>query len=399
MMVDKNLFLYDLAAVAIMKNEGHYLKEWLDYHLLAGVDHFFIYDNGSTDNQAEIAAPYVKAGLVDYISAPGDVMQMATFNEAVRDFKFLCRYMTFIDSDEFIFPKTNQSIVAVVDEILSANQNAAGVAINWQCFGSNGHETADYSRGVTERFTRRAPSDWIPKTHGNAHIKTVADPRKIDYFRNSHYAIYLEPFNAVNEDGGGVKGPFNEPVTAKKIVVNHYYAKTPEEFSTKIRRGRSDVSFNNYSMNFFYAYNRNEVFDDGILKYCAVRAQELSIEDVTQKFQRVTKALQENLSDFSSAPQEFFVGELETALTCRALSTYLRENYPDDADYWRICEEASLAAVLKSLSNVTSTDAQIFISELPKLFRLPYPVVDELRAVAPEVINQMKAFFRVESFS
>ena len=38
MAVDKNLFLHDLAIVAIMKCEGPYLKEWLDYHLLAGVD-------------------------------------------------------------------------------------------------------------------------------------------------------------------------------------------------------------------------------------------------------------------------------------------------------------------------------------------------------------------------
>ncbi|MBO4401217.1 MAG: hypothetical protein J5809_05170 [Selenomonadaceae bacterium] len=35
MAVDKNLFLYDLAVVAIMKNEAPYAKEWLDYHLLA----------------------------------------------------------------------------------------------------------------------------------------------------------------------------------------------------------------------------------------------------------------------------------------------------------------------------------------------------------------------------
>lgn len=105
-MVDKNLFLHDLAIVAILKNEGPYLKEWLDYHLLAGVDHFYLYDNDSTDNQAEVAAPYVGAGLVDYIPAPGKAAQMFTYNEALKHFKFQCRYMAFIDGDEFIFPKT-----------------------------------------------------------------------------------------------------------------------------------------------------------------------------------------------------------------------------------------------------------------------------------------------------
>ena len=37
-MVDKDLFLHDLAVVVILKNEGHYLKKWIDYHLLAGIE-------------------------------------------------------------------------------------------------------------------------------------------------------------------------------------------------------------------------------------------------------------------------------------------------------------------------------------------------------------------------
>lgn len=104
-MVDKNLFLHDLAVVAILKNEAPYLREWLDYHLLAGVNHFYLYDNDSPDNQREVAAPYVKAGLVDWFNAPGKAMQYAVYNEAVKRFKFHCRYMAFIDGDEFIFPK------------------------------------------------------------------------------------------------------------------------------------------------------------------------------------------------------------------------------------------------------------------------------------------------------
>ena len=54
MAVDKNLFLYDLAVVAIIKNETPYLQEWLDYHLLAGVNHFYIYDNQDDDEQKKI---------------------------------------------------------------------------------------------------------------------------------------------------------------------------------------------------------------------------------------------------------------------------------------------------------------------------------------------------------
>ena len=104
-MVDKNLFLYDLAVVSILKNEAPYLKEWLDYHLAAGVDHFYLYDNDSPDNQSEVVAPYVAAGLVDYFPAPGKSMQHIVYTEAVKRCKFHCRYMAFIDGDEFIYPK------------------------------------------------------------------------------------------------------------------------------------------------------------------------------------------------------------------------------------------------------------------------------------------------------
>ncbi len=209
MAVDKNLFLHDLALVAILKNEGHYLKEWLDYHLFAGVDHFYLYDNDSPDNQAEVAKPYIDAGLVDYISLPGKAMQFVAYNDAVNRFKFFARYIAFIDGDEFIYPKTNRSIVEVVDEILSGNANAAGLAINWHCFGSNGHETADYSKGVLERFTRRAPNDWSfilnsQPVGGNPHVKTITNPRAISV-SGIHCPTYFEGLCAVNEYGTIVK--------------------------------------------------------------------------------------------------------------------------------------------------------------------------------------------------
>ena len=399
-MVDKNLFLHDLAVVAILKNEGHYLKEWLDYHLLAGVDHFYLYDNDSPDNQAEVAKPYVEAGLVDYIYFPGKLMQLSAYNDAVKKFKFQNRYMAFIDCDEFIFPKSNRNITEVVDEILSCDPNAAGLAINWQLYGSNGQDKADYSKGVLERFTFRAPKELkvtlTPSGHicGNTHIKTIANPRTIDFIPNPHFAVYFEDFYSVNENADSLK-PIdrNEPVTAEKIVINHYYTKSFEEFYIKQNRGRSDISAK-YADNWFNIYNRNDEFDDGILKYQAARAEKFSLESNAEKFNRVTKALTETLSAYASGTKF----SLETALTCRALSTYLREKFSNDADRWRVCEEASLAAILKSLDGINFTDSQIFIRELPNLLRLPYPVVKELRGTGLQIISQIKNSFRINNW-
>ena len=35
---------YTVAVCAIFKNEGIFLKEWLEYHLLIGVEHFYLYN-------------------------------------------------------------------------------------------------------------------------------------------------------------------------------------------------------------------------------------------------------------------------------------------------------------------------------------------------------------------
>ncbi|MBE8952408.1 MAG: glycosyltransferase family 92 protein [Quinella sp. 1Q7] len=386
-MVDKNLFLYNLAIVAILKNEGSYLKEWLNYHLAAGVEHFYLYDNDSTDNQAEVARPYVRAGIVDYFPAPGELMQIPVYNDAVKKFKFVCRNMAFIDADEFLYPKTNRSVAEVVDEILSDKPNAAGVAVNWQIYGSNGHESADLSRGVLERFTRRAPKNFsvqLPSglTGGNVHVKTLANPRKINFVGNPHFLVYFESCHSVNENGNPVQGYNNYPVTAEKIVVNHYYTKSREEFTLKQNRGRSDA-VSKYGNDWFDVYDRNEIFDDGILRYRAARAKNFTLENNDDRVIRVINTLTATLPT---------VSDMETALTCRAISSYLSKKLSDDR--FKIFEEASLAAVLNLLDDVDFMEAQILIRALPELLTLPYPIVADIRRTTLNIVPQLKRVFR-----
>ena len=54
-----------LAVCAIYRDEGPYLREWVEFHRLAGVERFYLYDNGSTDEHEEVLRPYVEEGLVE----------------------------------------------------------------------------------------------------------------------------------------------------------------------------------------------------------------------------------------------------------------------------------------------------------------------------------------------
>ena len=372
-MLDKNLFLYDLAVVAIFKDEGRYLKEWLDYHLLAGVEHFYLYNNNSSDDYKKILAPYVEENLVTLTDFPGKVMQHFAYDDAIEKFRFDCRYMAFIDLDEFIFPKTNQKISEVVDEILSADSNAAGLGINWQIFGSNGHDKADYSRGVLERFTRRASSDrsfWDGDGNksGTAYVKTIANPRFVNYIQSPHHAVYFGGKIFVNSDGKIISSTYNFPVLYEKIVINHYCIKSREEFLTKQNKGRADRN-GSLDMEYFFTNDCNETFDDGILKYRTAREKIFSFESDEQRINRVINSLVRTLTQNPH-------GNLENFLTCRAAAEKFQIKIGE-----HLAEEVALAQIYQLLMKCDSwdyADAQLFLDVAGEIISRPFPLAKKI---------------------
>ena len=424
MSIDKNLFPYDLAVVSIMKNVSTYVEEWLDYYLLAGVNHFFIYDNDSEDNFKEVLQPYIDAGLVTYIFYPGKVSQIPVYNAAVRDFKFFCRYIAFIDADEFIFPHSKPTITEVTDEILADNPKAAALGINWRLFGSNGQEKADYSRGVLERFTAR-------DANLNNHVKTIADPRKIKFLSNPHYAVYFKGYFSVDENGRIFTGPFNEEKTADKISINHYHTKSREEYEKKIALGRPTVLATR-TMEDFASHDLNDVFDDSILKYRDERLKLLVPEDSNIieifsernqiDFNKILKAVTSNLLPafeeddtkkfldnptnrfeyfnmlvkfLDEVPEDFLNGKFEIFLICLNMSTYLKETFVDE-ELGNLLEEFSLYAIHKLLKIGLSTpEVQLLITELPHILALSYPIMEKIRA---DSFNIIKKFRDIQRF-
>ena len=406
MAVDKNLFPYDLAVVAILWNEGRYLKEWLDYHLAAGVDHFYLYDHESTDNYNEIIKPYVEKGIVTSVYYPGKKMQCAAYDDAVSKYKFFCRYMAFIDGDEFIFPQSDKSIVEVVDEIFSLNSNAGGIAINWQNYGSNFQEKADYSKGVLERFPRRAQKDYSPiGDYGlprfNATVKNIVNPRCIDYIDDPHVMKYVLGRYRINEQGKIVTTWGNSPVMHDKIILNHYHLKSREEFY--LRKSGDSAFWEKISYDVKKHFddslkNTNEVFDDSILKYRENRLKNGGgAVGRPINYQRLYSALLQNLSPtfVQNVPPAFYQGKMETFLTCRKLAEYLREKILDK-DAGNFFEETALRAIFKTLqTNFSIADIKILFSEMPKILQLNYPVVEEIRKACINFVPQLMNLFRL----
>ena len=131
--VDPTKYEFHLSVMAIFKNETMNLNVWLDHYLWQGVEHFFLIDNGSTDDPLDILQSYIDRGIVTYRLCPERHQQVDQYNriceeERVRD---RTEWLCVCDLDEFFYGThttlraTLQSMEADVDVVYSA----------WKMFG------------------------------------------------------------------------------------------------------------------------------------------------------------------------------------------------------------------------------------------------------------------------
>jgi hypothetical protein len=212
---------YELAVALRFKNEAHYLAEWIEFHEAVGVEHFYLYNNNSSDAFREALAPYVLSKLVTLHDWPETPASPAADLHCITHYKGEAKWIAFIDADEFLFPVGEQNIKG----ILRRFETFPALAVNWIYFGSNGR-LARPEGGVLETYTRRSA---VP----NRHVKSIVNPRRVIKYGNSHHWFYSHAALPVNTQGTPVYGSFSEPAVADVLRINHYYSKSREEFMAK----------------------------------------------------------------------------------------------------------------------------------------------------------------------
>ena len=226
-----------LSIACISKNEGPYLREWIEYHKIVGVERFYFYDNESEDNTRAILEPYINDGTVVYHYIEGSCMQLPVYHDAVLRYANQTYWLAIIDLDEFIVPNEKNNVA----DFLKDYEQYPGVVVNWVAFDSNGHETKPTEHGglVTANYTRikKESKQWYAM---NRTIKSIVHPRLVAKFINPHQAVYKGGMSPVTEDFEPIFGPFNSYCKIDKIQLNHYYCKSREEFIKKIERGNPD---------------------------------------------------------------------------------------------------------------------------------------------------------------
>jgi hypothetical protein len=217
-----------LAVCAIYRNEAPYLREWVEFHRLVGVERFFLYDNRSTDDHRAQLAPYIAEGSVELRSWPEEPGQITAYADCLEANRDRARWIAFIDLDEFLFSPT----LTPVPEILADYEQHPGVVVNWAVFGSSGHKAPPEGL-VTENYLWRAPDD----AGGSKRVKSIVDPRRTVKSRgvNPHCFVYSDGL-AVDEQGRPQdRQPFGmtDESSFERLRINHYYIKSEAQWEEK----------------------------------------------------------------------------------------------------------------------------------------------------------------------
>ncbi|MEM1171057.1 MAG: glycosyltransferase family 92 protein [Cyanobacteria bacterium P01_H01_bin.35] len=267
-----------LSICAIMKNEGPYLREWLEFHKLVGVERFYLYNNHSSDNTLDILGPYRENNEVVMQNWPvRNGQQMKAYNHFLEKYKHESKWIAFIDLDEFVFPTEKNDLREILEEF----SNVPAVGVNWLIFGTSGYQKKPQGLQI-ENFTKRAKEDFRP----NLNFKCIVQSEFTIKCTTPHHFVYVNDGVAVSENYEKLLESISSKHSVKKLRINHYFTRSMEEALNKIKRGRATVNHKRKIGEVKY-HDRNEVEDLTIQRYIPQLRKSLGI---------VTK----NKSNFSS---------------------------------------------------------------------------------------------------
>jgi hypothetical protein len=247
-----------LAFCGFFKNEGRYLKEWIEFHRLVGVSKFYLYNNNSTDSYLEVLKPYVEQGLVVLHRWKTRYGHLDGYNHCLKHYGKDHHWIGFMDLDEFCFPVIENCLL----DVLPDYEKYGALGAHWVFFSTSGHILRP--RGpVTQEYVW---SQGVP----NRHVKLLIRPSCVARFTSTHTVEFKDGFFAVDERQRKLSSATSDDPIAARIRINHYWTRSVEDFlMKKVPDGGSDTVANSrYPTELFKAERKyNQVKDEAVQRF------------------------------------------------------------------------------------------------------------------------------------
>jgi len=245
---------FHVSICAIFKNEAPYLREWIEFHRIVGIDHFYMYNNRSDDDFLNALRPYIEEGLVTLKEWPENQKQIECYIDCIENFAQETKWLGFIDIDEFVVPKSTDT---VYDFLKDFEKNRGSVKIYWRFFGSSGIMERSRQGLVTEDFIVCWPKYCdIGKCFYNTAFDFSKDPNNI---RGLHHILWtnwkgieIPPVNIFDHVCAGYRNIAD--TMDFPIQINHYFTKSYQEYAAKKTKGDVYFHTNPHDEKYFFKH-------------------------------------------------------------------------------------------------------------------------------------------------
>lgn len=248
----------------VARDESQYLREWVVYHHLIGVEKFIIYLHNCIDNsENELKSLNLNIDIrKEHTDDLGWEVKNKMYERIILDSE--TDYACCLDIDEFIFLPEFENI----NNFLYNFKNIGGIALYQNIFGSNGHLETPTGL-VVENYTKRNPDNVdFPKNFPRydkpfdmfKNVKMIIKKSFLKKVNSSHDYICYKPI--VNENGKAFM-KFKCDRQLSKIRINHYYTKSLQDWRFKTSRPRFSKSFK-YPNSWFKYYSDFDYNDDSL---------------------------------------------------------------------------------------------------------------------------------------
>ena len=240
-----NRFYFSL--VLIFKDEAPFLKEWIEYHLILGVDHFYLYNNNSSDHYLTVIQPYMDRDIITLVDWPEYPGQYSAYLHWYQSYRQETQWASFIDADEFLCPILEVSL----RDVMKRYEKYPVILAYWKLFGTNGQLMHDDNRLIIEQYTHCRPKLFSEgKIIYNTRFDAASDFISMHGLETKWHGIKIPPLNTF---GKFVIWDFHSAGRHAKAVlqINHYWSKAYNCWENKYEKGSIEKGTKYKDFNFF----------------------------------------------------------------------------------------------------------------------------------------------------
>ena len=249
-----------LTLIAVVRDQEHYIKEWLTFHKIVGVERFVILLHKCVDETENVIRelPFANDIHVHHVVEETESsIQLGAYHWAVKEYGHASEWLVFLDSDEFFFGTTEDDLPSILERY----ENYGGLAAHLLQFGSNNHVLRPRGLSIAAFTERKFDSYGI-----NRVVKSVVKTKELVAILSPHVQLTASPVVREHFDPLG-----NEHWRSKKeatwdiVRCNHYHTRSMEDWIQRRRRGSCNTYHEGnslYDVDRFIEYSVGDMVSD-----------------------------------------------------------------------------------------------------------------------------------------